>query len=99
MTQLAKMETFSPRLMAREAGLESAFDEAVLIQRTSLLLIEMREKAGLTVEELADRLRQSPQYVLELESGRYVDPLSVSLLLRIADACGVHLSPKVRQIL
>lgn len=99
MTQLAKMETFSPRLLAREAGLESAFDEAVFVQRASLLLIEIREKAGLSVEELADRLRQSSEYVLDLESGKYVDSLSVNLLLRIADACGVQLTPKIRQTL
>jgi ribosome-binding protein aMBF1 (putative translation factor) len=97
MTQLARMEPFSPRSLAQEAGLEGAFDEAVLVQRTSLLLIEMREKAGLTVDELADRLRQTPEYVASLESGKYVDPLPVSLLLRIADACGVMLVPKIRE--
>ena len=56
--------------------------------RLCRLLIEMRQAAGLTQVELADKLRRPQSYVSKYESGER--RLDVIEFLEVADRIGVH---------
>lgn len=51
---------------------------------------QVRERAGITQEELADRLRVSPMTVHRIESGKR--QLPVATLLRFSDTMGIPVS-------
>jgi transcriptional regulator with XRE-family HTH domain len=53
------------------------------------LVLTMREISGLSQSRLAARARSSQPAIARLESGRQVP--TVNTLIRVADACGMHL--------
>ncbi|WP_411706098.1 helix-turn-helix domain-containing protein [Edaphovirga cremea] len=69
---------------------QQAYDEADKELELVQLLFEMREKAGLTKAELAERLGIKPPAINRLEG----NPLGASMrtLERYAAACGARLS-------
>jgi DNA-binding transcriptional regulator YiaG len=63
------------------------YTEAVLKQRAGRALIEMREKAGLSTGALADYLHMPTRDLEEIEQGRSLEGLTMSLLVRAATIC------------
>jgi DNA-binding XRE family transcriptional regulator len=68
--------------------LRQVFTEASAALEAGRLVRSLREKAGLTQEELADRLDMKQPRVSAIEAGRGRDGPSYALLKRIVFACG-----------
>jgi Helix-turn-helix. len=56
-----------------------------------LAIKELREKAGLTIEELAEKAEVEKDFLIDLEDNK-VDVCSAKVLSRIADSLGVKVS-------
>lgn len=50
-----------------------------------------RKLRGLTQEQLADKIDRSPGYLSQVETPRFVQPVSLATLFAIADA--LHIAP------
>lgn len=79
----------NPEVRAEYEKLDSEFD---LIDK----LLSMRTKAGLTQEQLAERMQTQKSNVSRLENGN-TNP-SWSTLLKYAHACGFELSLKPQKM-
>jgi DNA-binding transcriptional regulator YiaG len=76
------------------------FRAAVNAQRASLMLREMRLRAGLSVEELADRLHRTVGEVDKIERGQLLESPTMSLMFEVADICGAKVAVRIkRQVL
>ena len=58
-----RLDPFSPEDFLKDAGGLTDFEEAGRIHRAGLLLMQMRERAGLSIEDLAVRLNEDPEEV------------------------------------
>lgn len=79
----------NPEVRVEYEKLDSEFD---LIDK----LLSMRTKAGLTQEQLAERMQTQKSNVSRLENGN--TNLSWSTLLKYAHACGFELSLKPQKM-
>lgn len=79
----------NPEVRVEYEKLDSEFD---LIDK----LLSMRTKAGLTQEQLAERMQKQKSHVSRLENGN-TNP-SWSTLLKYAHACGFELSLKPQKM-
>lgn len=48
-----------------------------------------RKKAGMTQEQLAERVEISPGYLSQVETPSFIQPISLKLLFKIADTLEV----------
>lgn len=74
----------------RSARYRSAFQRTVHKIDLAMLVREMREAAGLTQVELAQRIGTKQSVIARLEDAEYTGH-SLGMLERIAAACGVKL--------
>jgi hypothetical protein len=75
----------------KTASTQAGFRNALAIEHASVLLIEMREAAGLTKKYIAQML-EMPEEELDLhERGRSPDGPPMALVLRVATLCGARL--------
>ena len=72
--------------------LKEAYQEELLINAISRMIVEMRRKAHLTQAELARRANTSQSVIARLESGRDVRMPSLGLLSRVASAAHATLN-------
>jgi transcriptional regulator with XRE-family HTH domain len=89
-----RLDPFSPKEFLMELA---DFEEAHRIQRAGMLLSEMREKAGLSVQDLAERLHRAPEEVVRIERGQLLESPAMSLMLQVAEICDEEISFNVRQ--
>jgi DNA-binding XRE family transcriptional regulator len=92
-----RLDPFSPRDFLKGPLEVAEFEEARRIQEAGVLLTQMRERAGLSVDELADRLHLEPQYIIRVEGGRLLESPGMSLMLQIAEVCGEQIEIGLRQ--
>jgi len=81
-TDLKKQWLEDPEFKAAYDGMADEFELASAV-------IEARSGAGLTQEELADRMDAKQSLVARIESGGH--NTTVKTLLRVAEATGTHL--------
>lgn len=65
------------------------FSEAGAAWEVALQIVQLREAAGLSQKELADRIGSTQQQISRLESASY-DGHSLRMLRRVADALGAR---------
>ena len=73
------------RYIAGDAKREEEFEEAVINADIARKIFDLRTKAGLTQQELADRVGTSKSAICRLEDADYQGH-SLSMLKRIAEA-------------
>lgn len=73
------------RYVAGDPRREEAYDEAVVNAQIARKIYELRTKAGLTQQELADRVGTTKSAICRVEDADY-EGHSLSLLKRIAEA-------------
>ena len=71
--------------------LKEAYQEELLINAISRMVVEMRSKAHLTQMELAQRVATSQSVIARLESGKDSRMPSLGLLTRVASAANAKL--------
>lgn len=74
----------------KSARYRRAFAAQVRRIDLAILVLEMREQAGLSQEELAERVGTTQSVIARLEDAEYQGQ-SLRMLERIASACGVGL--------
>ncbi|WP_424137716.1 helix-turn-helix transcriptional regulator [Roseomonas chloroacetimidivorans] len=86
-----RLRTVQPDLteLLPTPGARAAYEEAAAALEAGRLVRELRQAAGLTQVQLADRLNVSQARVSAIEKGEGRDGPSYGLLKRIAAACGV----------
>jgi len=84
-----KVRTYSDKLLENKAFKEK-FEEECKNLVISEKIAELRHKAHLTQEELAQRVHTTKSAISRYESNNY-QGYSVSLLQKIASACGADL--------
>jgi DNA-binding XRE family transcriptional regulator len=62
------------------------FNKELMINEIAKMVFELRQKAGLTQKELADKAKTTQQVISRLEGGRDSRAPSLELLARIASA-------------
>jgi predicted transcriptional regulator len=87
-----RLDLFDPNQLSNDPKLQGDYRDAVTAQLSSILLIEMREAAGLSRERLAQLLGSSADEIELFERGKSPDGPSMALVLRVAELCGAHLS-------
>jgi DNA-binding XRE family transcriptional regulator len=87
-----RLDLYDPNELSKDPATQVSYREAVTAQVASILLIEMREAAGLSREQLASLLGRSSDEMESLERGRSPDGPSMGLVLRVAELCGARLS-------
>jgi ribosome-binding protein aMBF1 (putative translation factor) len=92
-----RLDPFSPKEFVKAAGEFADFEEADRIQRAGLLLMQIRERARLSVEELAERLHEDPDEVRRIERGQSLESPAMSRMLRIAEICDAEIHIEVRR--
>jgi hypothetical protein len=92
-----RLDPFSPKEFLTEPDHFADFEEAGRIQRACVLLGRMRESAGLSVEELADKLHRAPDEVRRIERGQLMESPAMSLMLRVAEICNEEITIRVKQ--
>ena len=85
----AKVRTYFDTLMEDE-DFKELFDREYANLVISEKIAELRHKAHLTQEELAQRMHTTKSAISRYESNRYRG-FSISLLQKIASACGANL--------
>ncbi|MBE3588699.1 MAG: helix-turn-helix transcriptional regulator [Thermoanaerobacteraceae bacterium] len=78
----------------RDPQFKKAWDELELEYRISGLLIKLRNEAGLTQAELAEKIGTTQSAIARMESGKVIPKLDS--LARIAMACGKRLEISVK---
>ena len=89
MNNRKKIKTYSDKLLQNEAfrkGFEEEYKNLVISEK----IAQLRHKARLTQEELAERVHTTKSAISRYESNNY-NGYSVSLLQKIASACGADL--------
>jgi hypothetical protein len=91
-----RLDPFSPKDFLKDAGELTDFEEVGRIHQAGLLLMQMREKAGLSIGELADRLHEDPEEVGRIERGQKLESPAMSRMLRIAEICNeeIYVEPR-----
>jgi hypothetical protein len=92
-----RLDPFSPNDFLADAGGLTDFEEAGRIQRAGLLLMQMRERAGLSIEDLAVRLNEDPEEVGRIERGQGLESPAMSRMLRIAEICNQEIHFEARR--
>jgi ribosome-binding protein aMBF1 (putative translation factor) len=92
-----RLDPFSPKDFLKDAGGLTDFDEADRIQRAGLLLMQLRERAGLSIEDLAVRLNEDPEEVGRIERGQGLESPAMSRMLRIAEICNQEIHFETRR--
>lgn len=72
-----------------DPGIASRFKEAGAEWEVALQIVRLRETAGLSQRELADRIGTSQQQISRLESASY-EGHSLRMLRRVAEALGAR---------
>ena len=89
MNNRKKIRTYSDKLLQNEAfrkGFEEEYKNLVISEK----IAQLRHKARLTQEELAERVHTTKSAISRYENNNY-NGYSVSLLQKIASACGADL--------
>jgi DNA-binding XRE family transcriptional regulator len=91
MTNKTKSTRVQPKLedLLPTPELRVAFEEASAALEAGQLVRAMRNKAGLTQVQLAERLKVEQPRISAIEAGRGRDGPSYALLKRIAIACNI----------
>lgn len=87
---MKKNKTYADKLLSNEKfrkDFEQEYENLVISEK----IAELRHKAHLTQEELAKRIKTTKSAISRYESDKY-DGYSVSLLHKIALACGADLN-------
>jgi DNA-binding XRE family transcriptional regulator len=92
-----RFDPFSPKDFFKDAGELADFEEAGRIQQAGVLLMQMRERAGLSVEDLAARLQENPEEVTRIERGQSLESPAMSRMLRIAEICNQEIHIETRR--
>ncbi len=92
-----RLDPFSPKDFLKDAGELLDFEEAARIHRAGLLLMQMRERAGLSIVELADRLKEDPEEVGRIERGQSLESPTMTRMLRIAEICNEEIHIEARR--
>jgi DNA-binding XRE family transcriptional regulator len=87
-----RLDLFDPNELGQDPATRVRYREAVTAQFASILLMEMREAAGLSREQLAQLTGKSRDEIELLERGRSPDGPSMGFVLRVAELCGANLS-------
>jgi transcriptional regulator with XRE-family HTH domain len=77
------IQQYAQKRSAREVDFQAAYEE----EQTLLALVRARQQANLTQQNLAEALQVSQPYIAQIERGS--KPVSLSFLVRYADAVGV----------
>jgi ribosome-binding protein aMBF1 (putative translation factor) len=94
-----RLDPFSPKDFSKDLGELTDFEEMGRIQRAGLLLMQMRERAGLSIEDLATRLNEDPEEVSRIERGQSLESPAMSRMLRIAEICNQEIHIEARRAL
>ena len=92
-----RFDPFSPKDFFKDTGELADFEEAGRIQQAGLLLMQMRERAGLSIEELAGHLREDPEEIIRIERGQSLESPTISCMLRIAEICNQEIHIETRR--
>jgi Helix-turn-helix len=92
-----RLDPFSPKEFLKDVGEFTDFEEVGRIQRAGLLLMQMRERAGLSIEDLAVRLNEDPEEVSRIERGQSLESPAMSRMLRIAEICNQEIHIEARR--
>jgi lambda repressor-like predicted transcriptional regulator len=84
-----RLDPFSWKEFLTEADEIADFEEAGRIQQAGVSLRQMREQAGLSVEQLAGLLRRPPDELARIERGQLLDRPPENLMLQIREICGM----------
>jgi hypothetical protein len=87
-----RLDLFDPNELSKDPALQAGYREAVNAQLASVLLMEMREAAGLSRQQLAGLLGRPPDEIELLERGRPPEGPTMAFVLRVAELCGARLS-------
>jgi ribosome-binding protein aMBF1 (putative translation factor) len=82
-----RLDHFSPRAFLEGEEDVRVFEHAHRIQRTGVMITQLREEAGLSVGQLAYKLKRDPSEVLRIEQGRLLESPSMDLMMEIANIC------------
>jgi ribosome-binding protein aMBF1 (putative translation factor) len=92
-----RLDPFSPKDFLKDVGEAADFEEAGRIQQAGLLLMQMRERAGLSIEDLAVRLNEDREEVSRIERGQSLESPSMSRMLRVAEICNQEIHIEARR--
>jgi ribosome-binding protein aMBF1 (putative translation factor) len=87
-----RMDLFDPMELSKDP----TYRAAINAQWASILLMEMREAAGLSREQLASQLGRSPAEIEFFERGKSPDGPPMGLILRVAELCGASLTVRYK---
>jgi len=87
-----RMDLFDPSELNKDPTTQADYRAALNAQWASILLMEMREAAGFSREQLASLLGRSPGEIEFFERGKSPDGPPMGLILRVAELCGASLS-------
>jgi predicted transcriptional regulator len=86
------LDLYDPDVLSKDPAMQAGYRDAITAQLASILLIEMREAAGLSRERLAQLLGRTTEEIELFERGKSPDGPSMGLVVRVAELCGAHLS-------
>jgi ribosome-binding protein aMBF1 (putative translation factor) len=92
-----RLDPFSPKDFLKGVGEAADFEEAARIQQAGVLLMQMRERAGLSIEDLAVRLNEDREEVSRIERGQSLESPSMSRMLRVAEICNQEIHIEARR--
>jgi hypothetical protein len=87
-----RLDLFDPNELSKDPATQASYREAFNAQLASVLLMEMREAAGLSRERLAQLLGKAADEIELLERGKPPEGPSMAFVLRVAELCGARLS-------
>lgn len=96
-TTTSQVETFGLDELLKSKEAEEAFSAALAAESAAHLIRTARVSARLTQAELAARLNTKQSRIAELEGGSKLGP-SISLIARIALACGYRLKMDLEKL-
>jgi predicted transcriptional regulator len=76
----------------KDEEFESLYNKELLINSIAKMVVEMRQNAGLTQKELAERAHTSQPLIARLESGKDKRVPSLELLARLATAANAKIN-------
>jgi ribosome-binding protein aMBF1 (putative translation factor) len=94
---LKRLDPFSPEDFLKDVGERTDFEEVGRIQQAGLLLMQMRERAGFSIEDLAVRLNEDPAEVHRIERGQSLESPTMTRMLRIAEICNEEIHIEARR--
>jgi ribosome-binding protein aMBF1 (putative translation factor) len=92
-----RFDPFSPEDFFKDTSQLADFEEARRIQQAGLLLMQIRERAGLSVDDLAARLDEDPGEIIRIERGQSLESPAMSRMLRIAEICNQEIHIETRR--